>query len=306
MHSLWLLTMIKSNIRATCSQLGIFFAVTCLVADIFKTAVFSAFFTWFWNPVTFAELNLRRQPPCSHALATVLKHFREVQKTKISNDDFWPIDGPPDHPHGMAYEENFGNLIRPHETFPNFLSVRKLSGDSAHVLDLFGSAVFLDEAFADSLTGVSSIQKFEAPPDSVRANIFGNLYEGDVWPAIQKRMTDLNISSFDLITIRPLAALSPIQQFRWKENFKPKSKGEFAPELYALSRIYFNIIQKSYELLSKNDGHLLFQFPSYGFYEEKSQGPWLNKLYANENKPKFTGEYGRIVKTPKSGTLPTP
>jgi hypothetical protein len=145
-----------------------------------------------------------------------------LRRRNIQPDDghgppeLWSIDGPEFAQ--KSYERAMSEIIEkigegPSEDyFERFLSQRKSRGESTHVLDLFGSALFVSNRDnASSLTGLrwgpldTSHRELlvEMTPEDVPPEVLGDIINHNTWLKLDQSMSQRNITSMDLITMRP-------------------------------------------------------------------------------------------------------
>lgn len=106
------------------------------------------------------------------------------------------------------YSTYFSSVL-PENTFVELL--RRRGPGHRHVLELAGSAVFIDPAETDSLTGVRlTVKTFaDAPPDpdAKRDQVAGDLYRHATARATNANRSARGIPHYDLIVIRPIGGL---------------------------------------------------------------------------------------------------
>ncbi len=141
----------------------------------------------------------------------------------------WPIDG--ENKYDGNFEHIFAKLgnkpgpsaVPPYEgTFQDLVDSRKANHESTHILDLFGSGLFLNSREkADSVTGLrwEPLDRAESQrrknSDDVRAvrdvdrapeQILGDIFHHETWRALDLSMSERKIPAFDLVVMRPLGA----------------------------------------------------------------------------------------------------
>lgn len=171
------------------------------------------------------------------------KDVQALLDRRIKNE--WLFDGK----RSESYEQTFESLIEPDQTFQQMIDNRKTAGGTTHVIDLFGSAKFVeDPAVVDSLTAVRIADSRHVIKPKRGTLIDGNLYSGHTWGEIRRHMRQRHIPSFDFIVSRPLGGIV--------------DSTDDTPRYVSLG-IYYLLLKRAYSFLNTDNGLLVTQLPSF-------------------------------------------
>jgi len=173
----------------------------------------------------------------------------------------WPVDGDltvsgKPSP-SMQYNFYFQAPLEG-KTFEQYASARLKEGKTAHVADLFGSAVFSQapDAFS-SLTGVrlKKLDPTALPGKYPAANwgeVEGDLYRPDAWKTLRNDMKRRDIPSFDIIICRPEGPLKQLSRAFLRTGQTEENRAAFFHENLAF-------LNQAYRNLSTEDGRMFLQ-----------------------------------------------
>ncbi len=114
-------------------------------------------------------------------------------------DEYCGQDGKRSYSYGSTFGVDFESLVeKQRHTFKRI-----------HILDLFGSAVFIHPRGIDSLVGVRiaplAVSAYPAGfPAQNHSEVIGNVFSRKTWDALRSHMTAREIRLFTLITVRPV------------------------------------------------------------------------------------------------------
>jgi hypothetical protein len=181
------------------------------------------------------------------------------------------------------------------KTFEKFAQDRIKSGKTAHLADIFGSAVFSPqpESFT-TLTGLrnSPLYDFQLPTIyktfESRSEVAGDAFQELSWQRLDENRKAREIPEFDIIVFRPLSSLI-----------------EHAPN--AMIESYLRALNQAWTRLSSQDGLLIAQIPASAknnmkFYawRTRTAGKGLDlKVYFRDG---FYRNYISITKTENSAS----
>ncbi len=185
----------------------------------------------------------------------LLRKLAERKSVHLNNKDWWRFDQftypNPKSPEMHTLKPLLGEGV----SLQKIIDQRKASGRSTHILELFGSGKFLpNPKSADTITGVrlKDITYTDHPDRQTMSRpshhtvLEGDLFEEKTWTGISQHMEYKSISSFDMVVCAPGAGWDSY------ENLGSQA---------AWLSIYYPILQKTYDLLSPNDGTLYTAVP---------------------------------------------
>jgi hypothetical protein len=214
----------------------------------------------------------------------------------------WQIDG---RERGeLSYNTYFSDALGG-QTIENYIWGRRAHGLTAHVADLFGSAVFSNSPSAfQSLTGVRlhplDPKLIPAEYKTLRRwrELTGDIYLRSTWNKLDQSMQERKIPAFDLILVRPVGPLY-LQ----------------TGQIYSNSDAYFgvslSVVERAWQRLSSRQGKMLIQITS-SIEISQSFQKWLKRLEAAgirarliEPKISFWENYPtlELIKTQENSTL---
>jgi hypothetical protein len=179
-----------------------------------------------------------------------------IKETVEEHESRWNYDGGQtkalNYPSFGTYDAVFFGALG-NKSVGEFLSDRRDEyGFSTNVLDLFGSAVFLDDLQdIDTLTGarLESIRSHRLPPSYPNPKwdeVTGDFTLKSSWAKLRDNMSKRNISHFDLIIFRPVGGGHIFDD----SVFDPNSRSISAAKL-------IRMLREAYSLLSSEDGTIL-------------------------------------------------
>ena len=192
-------------------------------------------------------------PKLTVAVQTVLKdyedgifmldngHFRQHGFYDVY---FWPLF--PDDPEQRGFDQ--------------WLKIRKESGRPTHVLDLFGSGLFMsNHENVDSITGT---RLKEAPIASASvphgySTMIGDLFREEPWIKLKEDLRARKIQSIDLVTMRPAAGLTLLEEQLLTQE-----------EQQAYAVLSWDLVQKAYTYVNSDSGELFLQLPKIENYHQ--------------------------------------
>ncbi len=215
-------------------------------------------------------------------------------KTEVQGLDTWEVDGPYLEPGQQgSYDSDFEPLLIQQEadTFTELLRIRKASGRSTHVLDLFGSGYFLrDLNLVSSLHAVrlkdtddvyreAAFKRFIARKENndprqhhyarivdylnlikeypFRKVIEGNLYHPKTWSHLASSQRTMGIPDFDLIVARPNGA------FANKCIVHPNDSRDYSREMtLRYASIFLRMLNRAYTICAPDSGMIFAESPA--------------------------------------------
>ncbi len=229
-------------------------------------------------------------------LPMLMRSARRSRLVKPRDDDnHWGIDAPYQATGAPgSYDRYFLPLLQEEgvSNFQGFLIKRRQSGLSTHVLDAFGSGLFLEEPqVADSITGVrlldnsqkqiQSLEKKLTRPDLAPnyprylhaidrlrtvtaspnwATVEGNLFAQSTWADLDKQNRERGVVLYDLIVAKPEMA------FDHGYIFDKQDCEEWdidSPETRIYSAKFLRMLNRGYTRLNPEGGMLAVDVPEF-------------------------------------------
>ena len=183
-----------------------------------------------------------------------------------------------------SYESYFNPLFPSKiNTFEDWAKRRKAAKKNTHVLDLFGSGLFMSNfEDIDSITGMrlhytetnKSIQKLKNDFEVIA----GNLFYRETFEKLNESMRKRKIRTFDLITLRPVAGLWHL------EKSLTRSEDALYRELFSA------VIREAYHRLSHNGGEMYLEMPKLYSDYIPAMPDWVRNLNLNGIKARSTSQ----------------
>ncbi len=205
---------------------------------------------------------------CSPLFKKIRTGLKQITFLTQQENDHWAADGY----HSRSYNSDFQPLLD-ERSIEEWLLMRKAQGKSTHILDLFGSAVFLKEKsnLADTLTGARLLDLNDHETMNKSWDLYqhdhwsvvpGDLFQKKTWKILEEELRKKNAMPVDLITFRPMAGIA------------------YYGGVQGFLQIFFIMMKRAYKLLSNNNGMMLIQLPR-EYLEVFEEEEWVALLQKN-------------------------